>query len=511
MPKWSLVLFDWDGCTASVESRRFTDQTCVRIGSRTHLSNDGKINLVEILALENAEDHVLSKDRIWSRGTRAKAIAATKEAREMCRRGKHGGYLEIANDSDSEEEEDVNLFSKRKKTIAARQSRQPRVVLSRLPSEDTVIPSTSGRKAKAPKSSGQTFRILFQGEGASSDDAASPNRQPCFYEDLTPDQVDVLEHQVNNYSQQKASCGTMTEEVVVLREDKEIKEAFKRATSGNLSRSKMDVWSYRPSLEMPQHTLDTIARNQVETNRKLGRVLELLESQPLQEISGLSDYLRQLTTPLRTTPEVTVITENRQPLSAIRLFDKENCGGTPCPNELFAERLEEEDRFEETASGNSPREISRQFVRIEEPHAQPSSTHVTPYDFTVINSMIVLHCPPTATIIEVNSPEDIVPGKCEFVVNKAIQQKARMEACSAGNFLWTMTKVLFKEEEMSQKMNFMGKKGKRRMSPRRRHSLVHLYVENFDRRFDGLMKAVTSVNNGLLTMYKKNGSSEQSL
>lgn len=122
--------------------------------------------------------------------------------------------------------------------------------------------------------------------------------------------------------------------------------------------------------------------------------------------------------------------------------------------------------------------------------------------------MIVLHCPPTATIIEVNSPEDIVPGKCEFVVNKAIQQKARMEACSAGNFLWTMTKVLFKEEEMSQKMNFMGKKGKRRMSPKRRHSLVHLYVEN---RFDGLMKAVTSVNNGLLTIFKKNKRSEQSV
>lgn len=64
---------------------------------------------------------------------------------------------------------------------------------------------------------------------------------------------------------------------------------------------------------------------------------------------------------------------------------------------------------------------------------------------------------------------------------------------------------------MGQKMNFMGKKGKRMMSPRRRHSLVHLYVENFDRRFDGLMKAVTSVNNGLLTISKKNKSSEQSV
>lgn len=86
-----------------------------------------------------------------------------------------------------------------------------------------------------------------------------------------------------------------------------------------------------------------------------------------------------------------------------------------------------------------------------------------------------------------------------------------MEAYSAGNFLRTMTKVLFKEEEMSQKMNFMANKGKRRMSPKRLHSLVHLYVENVDRRFDELMNAVTSVNNGLLTIFKKNKSSEQSV
>lgn len=250
-------------------------------------------------------------------------------------------------------------------------------VLSRLPSEDTAIPSkTKGRKAEAPKNDGRPFQILYQGEGASSDDSASPNRQPCFYEDLTPDQVDVLEHQVNNFSQQKASCGTMTDSVVVLKDD--MKEAYKRATSGNLSRSKIDVWSNWPSLELPQCTLDTIVRHQAETNRKLGRVLELLESQPLQEISGLSDYLRQLTTPLRRTPEVTVITESRQPLSAIRLFDKENCVGTPRPNELFAERLDEEDGVQEPASENSPRENSRQIVRIEDPQAQPIS--IVPVD-----------------------------------------------------------------------------------------------------------------------------------
>uniref|UniRef100_A0A8W8MPI4 Uncharacterized protein n=1 Tax=Magallana gigas TaxID=29159 RepID=A0A8W8MPI4_MAGGI len=54
VPKWSLVLFDWDGYTACVESRRFTDQPCVKIGSRTQLSYDGQLHLVEILALEKS-------------------------------------------------------------------------------------------------------------------------------------------------------------------------------------------------------------------------------------------------------------------------------------------------------------------------------------------------------------------------------------------------------------------------------------------------------------------------
>lgn len=60
---------------------------------------------------------MFGRDQIWSTGTRAKAIAATKEAREMCRRGKHGGYLEIANDSDSEEVRLSDEHSLKKNTL----------------------------------------------------------------------------------------------------------------------------------------------------------------------------------------------------------------------------------------------------------------------------------------------------------------------------------------------------------------------------------------------------------
>lgn len=124
-------------------------------------------------------------------------------------------------------------------------------------------------------------------------------------------------------------------------------------------------------------------------------------------------------------------------------------------------------------------------------------------DFAVTNNSILISCPANATIIDVKSPKDIVPGNCEFVINKEVQQLAWITACSAGNFLWTMIKLLFSEEEMTTKMNFNGKKGKAKMSPRRPHSLVHLYIDNYDRRADGFRQAINSVNNGLLAVYKK--------
>lgn len=223
----------------------------------------------------------------------------------------------------------------------------------------------------------------------------------------------------------------MIDLVVVLKDDKEIKEVYKRVISGNLIRLKIDVWFNRLSLELFQCILDIIVRYQVEINRKFGRVLEILESQLLQEISGFSDYLRYLIILLRIIFEVIVIIESRQFLSAIRLFDKENCGEFLRLNELFVERFDEEDVVEEFVFENFLRENLRQIVRVKDLQVQfirivfvdrfiDSCLYVAFYDFSVVNSMIVLYCFSIVTIIEVNFFEDIVFGKCEFVVNKVI-------------------------------------------------------------------------------------------
>lgn len=95
-----------------------------------------------------------------------------------------------------------------------------------------------------------------------------------------------------------------------------------------LSRSNMDVWCtlFVKEVQCCQK-LSNIQRTKAETNLKLNRILELIETPP-QEISGLSECLRQLQTP-RPTPvpanEVAHETQHkRQPLSAIQLFEREN-------------------------------------------------------------------------------------------------------------------------------------------------------------------------------------------
>lgn len=46
-----------------------------------------------------------AKDNHWDRSSRAKAISAVRDARELTRRGKYGGYLDIHDSDDSDEDE----------------------------------------------------------------------------------------------------------------------------------------------------------------------------------------------------------------------------------------------------------------------------------------------------------------------------------------------------------------------------------------------------------------------
>lgn len=166
-----------------------------------------------------------------------------------------------------------------------------------------------------------------------------PTRTPCYTADLTSDQLDILEQLVDNNEENKSSCGSQTESVLVLSDERELRSACEKARNVKLSRSKMDVWCTPFVKEVHCcQKLNNIQRTKAETNLEVNRILELIETPP-QWISGLSEYLRQLQTPRPTSVPANEVVQDtqqkRQPLSAIQLFDRENCQGVPNPTDLF--------------------------------------------------------------------------------------------------------------------------------------------------------------------------------
>lgn len=165
-----------------------------------------------------------------------------------------------------------------------------------------------------------------------------PTRTPCYTADLTSDQLDILEQLVDNNEKNKSSCGFQTESVLVLSDEQELRSACEKARNVKLSRSKMDVWCTPFVKEVQCRQLNNIQRTQAETKLEVNRILELIETPP-QWKSGLSEYFRQLQTPRPTSVPANEVVQDtqqkRQPLSAIQLFDRENCQGVPTPTYLF--------------------------------------------------------------------------------------------------------------------------------------------------------------------------------
>lgn len=100
-PKHLLILFDWDGCTAIIESSRvqFSRKKVLSKSSRGTLSYEGRLHKVEILELSDSKEELEDYDTEWEQTHRALAISSEREKRQNSRgRRKMGGYLDIWND-----------------------------------------------------------------------------------------------------------------------------------------------------------------------------------------------------------------------------------------------------------------------------------------------------------------------------------------------------------------------------------------------------------------------------
>uniref|UniRef100_A0A8W8MJD1 BEN domain-containing protein n=1 Tax=Magallana gigas TaxID=29159 RepID=A0A8W8MJD1_MAGGI len=218
------------------------------------------------------EDHHLhAKDNQWDRSTRAKAIAAVRDARELTRRGKYGGYLDI-HDSDNSDEDEEAIFSPDTSHLRTRANPNCRKTTSKKQPQKTSTPSTQQQAQQRPQetqrkhiegTNGRSVTILYEGSG-DYEGHSSPKRQPCSFEDLTSDQVDIILNQVESAQKNLISTMTMTDDIVIVQSEEDIASLCKDCNGTHHSQTSV------------QTQLKDIKSSQKALEKKVDSLLEIL-------------------------------------------------------------------------------------------------------------------------------------------------------------------------------------------------------------------------------------------
>lgn len=147
----------------------------------------------------------------------------------MTRRGKYGGYLDI-HDSDNSDEDEEAIFSSDTSHLRTRANPNCRKTTSKKQPQKTSTPSTQQQAQQRPQetqrkhiegTNGRSVTILYEGSG-DYEGHSSPKRQPCSFEDLTSDQVDIILNQVESAQKNLISTMTMTDDIVIVQSEEDI-------------------------------------------------------------------------------------------------------------------------------------------------------------------------------------------------------------------------------------------------------------------------------------------------
>ncbi|KAK3105952.1 hypothetical protein FSP39_009917 [Pinctada imbricata] len=183
----------------------------------------------------------------------------------------------------------------------------------------------------------------------------------------------------------------------------------------------------------------------------------------------------------------------------------DNVSGSSTPNQMgnIDEVLVQLNREISRSEGESQQGLSNTCNSLQAENVTSQDNDIISNVFNSHNNMslasdsISLHCPGNVNTVHVSSFLDCKSGNVEYRIRPdVLTQCATANPSSEGNFLWSLTKMIYSPTELIGR-NFTGRKNKKMLSPRRKHALIHAYVDCYGRNKNRFMKATNSVNSGI--------------
>lgn len=226
MSAYALVLFDVDGCTAIVDSKKLClDGKTLVNGQHGHMKLHREKLKVEILQLSDSKKVLNEFEDEWS--TSHRSIALDNEKKK--RKNRPDGYLSVwPHDMDDTVPASDNHVNEETPAV---QQPKPKDVPVQKPDKSesrkgapkkTLEKSTKSSKKKANEKTGSKRRkitVLYEGSGDFSTDVSEPQRAPCYLEELSADEQDLVQQQIHQHQNGRKSIASQTDEIVMLGPD----------------------------------------------------------------------------------------------------------------------------------------------------------------------------------------------------------------------------------------------------------------------------------------------------
>lgn len=364
---------------------------------------------------------------------------------------------------------------------------------------------------------------MYEGSSSTSP-PLSPQRPPCYFNELEADDAEVIRLQMRTHKEGKMCSSSQTEKVVIIEDEAEILDliASKKKTmvdsatqTENTAQNADQRTTDSCSQTDENHSKNSSDSKSIQTDpadlsvvtSKLDEILSLLKRK--KEPLNVSDVLRWVTsttsTPVPGLQSVTIVPVEedsilgaREPTSPVfnsevvtREMDEEY-SPPPVKKTLF---VKEQEDVPEDGDVDTENVVTGERI----PFSDVTHKVVNKKTTGSKDKVLTLECRPTATTIEIKDRSDVVFGDFEFRVRRDILSDLKDASCSDGNFMWLLARRIFHDDELVGR-NFFGRKGRLAISPRRRNCLKAAFLEYCGSNYADFTKAVNSINNGIRSL-----------